>query len=150
MDKFLTSVPSGPFDTSRSSFGTRCCCFASSSSGCTPLKLPVPSYLDALSSSWVSLRVRSRSPRRVKRPLASLRSRESVGGGNVVRSPGAVVNHQPADRSDGFFNLVRPFFVKNRVSFSFHLFLFRSVLEESFSDTRWYYQSEGVWTISSV
>ena len=136
MDKFLTSVPSGPCDTSRTSFGTRCCCFALSSSGCTPLKLSVPSYLGSPNSSLVLLRVRSSSPRRVKMPLALLRSRESVGDGNVVRSPRAVVNRQPADRSDGFFDWGEaPFCQVQGVILILSFFLFRSVLGESFSDT---------------
>ena len=68
--------------------------------------------------------MRLRSPRRVIRPLASVRSREDAGDGNVVRSPGVETSHHPDDRSVGF---QRSHLMKNRVSFEF-LFLPTSVL----------------------
>ena len=86
-----------------------------------------------------------RSPRSVKGPLASLRSRESVGDGNVVRSPCAVVNHQPTDRSDGFFNWgYILFFVKYRVFFSFPFFFSGQYWERAFRTPRWYYLPEDI------
>ena len=68
VDRFLSSVPSGPLDTSRSSFSSRCSSYTLSSSGSAPLQLSDSSRLGSSTSSFRSRQVRSRSPRSVRGP----------------------------------------------------------------------------------
>ena len=68
VDRFLSSVPSGPLDTSRSSFSSRCSSYTLSSSGSAPLQLSDSSRLGSSTPSFRSRQVRSRSPRSVRGP----------------------------------------------------------------------------------
>ena len=96
VDKYLSSVPDGPLCVGRSALDSRCQAFSLSSAGCSCLPLAVPSSLCSRASPIRSRLARSRSIRRKKGPLVSLRPRGSVGDGDVGRSLGSAATN-PSD-----------------------------------------------------
>ena len=111
IDKFFSTPPEGPLSVGRSAFGSCCSIFSLSSSGCTQFQLAVLLCIRSGTSSIRSNRARSRSSRRTKGLLVSLRPRGTVGDGNVEWSPGiATFNHSEA-RSTGFQLGLRHHFV---------------------------------------
>ena len=103
-DKYLSCTPDGPLAVCCSSFGTRCQVFSLSSSGCSRLQLSVTSCFSPWASTVRSPRARSRSGRRLKRLLVSLRPRGSVGDGNGPRLPVAGSSQCAVAKSSVFFN----------------------------------------------
>ena len=85
VDQFLSCAPDGPLSVLRPSFGTRCQAYSLSSSGCSQLQLMAPSSFGSGTPSLASTRARSRSCRSLKKPLVSLRPRDSVGDGDGPR-----------------------------------------------------------------
>ena len=133
--KFLASVPDGPLSVGRSALDSRCQAFSLSVAGCSCLPLTVPSALCSRTSPIRSPPARSRSIRRKKEPLVSLRPRGSVGDGNVGRALGSAATNPLDVRLAGFSLGLRPHFVSTGCLFNPPFRFFKSVLGERFLDT---------------